>query len=536
MKRSSRMRVFITAFVTLTILTACGSSGGDSATTSTNTPTKVVAATLAPVGNLPAPIMASGGNSQLPTYTCAADAFASYYTLQVIQQTKLDEKYGFRLAIVPFLLDGSGGKYDISEDQRVAALSSGQWDCLLTTLDSVARRGESGQITAIIDESAGADQLWATSAVTTLNDLRGKKIAVAEASVGEFFAYYVLNLAGVTIDPQTGAEIVKASSVADAVDTFNNGRAQAVSGWDPDIQKAATGQGRKLIGTETLRVVVDVIVTSRQSIAGRADVVQGFHDAWFDALKMSAEDFDKFASSVAAWGNNDWSLVTTAKAKDDLGGALDLIAQASLDANRIAMQDLTLIQDRIDQAKRVWAAAGQNPSQVSGALIEPKFVLASAGKAALRTDKPVRNATFYMTARPNFTAISAEEADKAQTLAILPCRTFEFLPGRFDLTEASQQTLRECAVPILKSSPDIYLTVLGSAAWPTGMTEQDTRDFALKRTNSVADFLAQQGVNRERLVLKATVPPPDRRNLGDDREEDRKKDRFVQLTLILTGR
>jgi hypothetical protein len=68
------------------------------------------------------------------------------------------------------------------------------------------------------------------------------------------------------------------------------------------------------------------------------------------------------------------------------------------------------------------------------------------------------------------------------------------------------------------------------------MTEQDTRDFALKRTNSVADFLAQQGVNRERLVLKATVPPPDRRNLGDDREEDRKKDRFVQLTLILTGR
>jgi ABC-type nitrate/sulfonate/bicarbonate transport system substrate-binding protein len=509
--------------------TACNSSG------SQPTSPPAVAAPTEYSGPLPAPITAGAISDSLPTYTCAADAFASYYTLQVIQQAKLDVKYGFHLAIVPFLLDNKK-EYDISEEQRVGALAAGKWDCLLTTLDSVALSGESGEITAIIDESAGADQLWVKPGIATINDLRGQQIAVTSGSVSEFFTYYVLNVAGVTVDPRTGATIVKADTIGDAIQAFNSGKATAVAGWEPDIEKAKDGQGRKLVGSDTLRVVVDVIVTARQSITSRSNVVQAFHDAWFDALRLAAEDFNTFAGSVAAWGHNDWSGIQVATAKDDLGAQLDLIAQASLDANRIAMQDIGIIQERIDQARRVWAAAGETPTDVSGALIEPKFVLASAGKTALRTDKPLRNSSFYMTARPSFTAISPEEADKAQTLGILPCRTFEFLPGSTDLTDAAQQSLQDCVVPILHSSPDLYLSVLGSAAWPTGETEQSTRDFAMRRAQSVADYLVSQGVNRERLVLKATVPPPERRNLGDDREADRKKDRFVQLTLILTGR
>ncbi len=516
-------------------LTGCSSSTPAAPPTAARAQATTAPATLPPVGPLPAPITVSSSGDNLPTYTCGADAFASYYTLQVIQQAKLDVAHGFHLAIVPFALDNNKD-YDITEDQRVAAVANGKWDCLLTTLDSVALHPESGQITAIVDESAGADQLWAKKNVATLNDLRGQNIAVTEGSVSEFFTYYVLSVAGVTVDPRTGATIVKADTVTDAIKTFNDGKASVVTGWEPDIKDAEKGSGHKLVGSDTLRVVIDVIVTARQSISGRAAVVQSFHDAWFDALKLSAEDFGKYADAVGAWGHNDWSGVSKDKAKDNLGGALDGIAQASLDANRIAMQDTGIIQERIDTAKRVWAAAGREPSNFPGTLIEPKFVLAASGKTALKTNKPLRNNSFYMTARPTFKPLTAEEADKAQTLGILPCRTFEFLPGDYRLTDASKQTLTECAVPILKSSPDIYLTVLGSAAWPTGETEQSTRDFAMKRATSVADYLTSQGVNKDRLVLKATVPPPERRNLGDDREPDRKKDRFVQLTLILTGR
>ncbi len=515
------------------ILSACNS--GPQVQSSTGVPTGGAAVAAPTIASLPAPVMSGKITDNLPTYVCAADAFASYYNLQAIQQNGLDVAHGFHLGIVPFLLDNSSA-YDINEEQRVGALAAGQWDCLLTTLDSVALHGESGQITAIVDESAGADQLWVRDPIKTLNDLRGQQIVATAGSVSEFFAYYVLNVAGVTLDPRTGATLVEANTVTDAIKSFNQKQANAVSAWEPDVENAAEGGGHKLVGTDTLRVIVDVVVTARQSINSRPEVVQAFHDAWFDALKLSADNFDKYAASIAAWGHNDWSAVSTSNASKDLGSALDLIAQAPLEANQIAMQNTNIIQSRLDQAKRVWAAAGQTPSEVSSSLIEPKFVLASADKANLHSNKPVHNASFYMTAHPSFPVLSSAEADSAQTLAILPCRTFEFLPGDFTLTDEAKQILQECVVPILGSSPDLYMTVLGSAAWPTGETEQGTRDFAMHRAQSVADYLVAQGIDKGRLILKATVPPPERRNLGDDREEDRKKDRFVQLTLILTGR
>jgi len=76
----------------------------------------------------------------------------------------------------------------------------------LTTLDSVALASP-GIITAIVDESAGADQLWVRDA-STINDLKGKRIAFSRGSVGEYFVYYTLSIArlnprfDVTLVPQ----------------------------------------------------------------------------------------------------------------------------------------------------------------------------------------------------------------------------------------------------------------------------------------------------------------------------------------------
>src|SRR5207253_9621873 len=112
MSMISKLSRVIGITVVAVILAACGSES----------PPKVE--------NLPAPITAGKISDNLPTYTCAADAFASYYTLQVIQQAGIDVKHGFHLAIVPFQLDNDKA-YDISEDQRVGAMAAGQWDCLL---------------------------------------------------------------------------------------------------------------------------------------------------------------------------------------------------------------------------------------------------------------------------------------------------------------------------------------------------------------------------------------------------------------------
>ncbi|MDT8307115.1 MAG: hypothetical protein RRC07_14380, partial [Anaerolineae bacterium] len=175
-----------------------------------------------PAANLtsPDPIFgpAAEGSGDLPAYVCGADAFGSYFTLQQMQMAGIDVEHGFRLGIVPFLLDDDPA-YDISEEQRNALLANGQWDCLLTTLDAVALDSP-GVITAIVDESAGADQLWARE-IDTINELQGKRITFARNSVGEYFVYYVLSIA--RLNPRFDVTLVPQDSVADAVAAFNRG-------------------------------------------------------------------------------------------------------------------------------------------------------------------------------------------------------------------------------------------------------------------------------------------------------------------------
>jgi hypothetical protein len=107
-----------------------------------------------------------------PSYICGADTFGSYFTLQQMQMSGKDIEHGFHLGIVPFFLDDDPA-YDVSEEQRTALLNSGVWNCLLTTLDSVALSSP-GIITAIVDESAGADQLWARD-ISTINDVEKRR-------------------------------------------------------------------------------------------------------------------------------------------------------------------------------------------------------------------------------------------------------------------------------------------------------------------------------------------------------------------------
>jgi ABC-type nitrate/sulfonate/bicarbonate transport system substrate-binding protein len=477
------------------------------------------------------PIFAGGQppTDNLPKYVCAADAFGSYYALQQMQVAGYDVKFGFHLGIIPIALEES---YNLSEEARTSLLQSGTIDCLFTTLDSAALTG-AGVITAVVDESAGADQLWARSTIKTINDLRGKKLIYASGSVGEFFALYTLNVAGLV--PRNDVQMVPADSVEDAVKRFNQGQADAVSGWEPDIRNAAQGGGQYLIGSDKLRVVVDVIMTSRNAISTKAGAVQGFHNAWFFTLKNQFENFPTAAKQIADWGNNDWTGIQPATAEADLGKAVANIAQAGLSQNSAVMSDPTVLVERLDTAQRVWAAFGR--SGFTGRtvdLVDPQFIRQSATRPDLATSGAPKNATFLLTSRPNLQAISPNQGE---TLAILPCRKFGFVPESTQLTSESKRILDNCVLPTLSSSTGIYLRVVGSAAWPKNdppWTEKDIRDFARARAQSVADYLAQKGIDPKRLTLDAVIPPEARRNIESGLEQE--KDRFVEMTLITVGR
>jgi hypothetical protein len=480
----------------------------------------------------PEPIFASDydPDDDLPTYLCGADAFGSYFTLQQMQQSGLDVDHGFHLGIIPFLLDDDPA-YDISEEQRTALLDQGIWDCLLTTLDSVALTSP-GVITAIVDESAGADQLWARD-VLTINDLKEKRISFSRGSVGEYFVYYALSIA--RLNPRFDVTLVPRDSVADAVVAFNDGQADAVSGWEPDIYDAETGGGVPLLSSSQLRIIMDVIVTSRQSALEKADLVQAFHDAWFDTLKAQVEDFDNAAQQIAAWGHNDWSFVYEESAGEDLTLWLETVAQADLGDNAFIMRDTTPIISRLEIARRVWAASGAEvPEDEVLELVNPGFVLRSAAQANLQASGDPVNDTFSITVQLDLSGIDTEDA---ATLAVLPCRRFAFLPESTELTLESRRILDECVMPTLSQSVGLLLRVKGSSAWPgpEGTYEkQEILDFAEARAQSVVDYLISQGIDPARFIVEATLPPEDHWETEDP--DKQAEDRYVEMTLTTVGR
>ncbi|MCO5193274.1 MAG: hypothetical protein M9941_00160 [Anaerolineae bacterium] len=537
-----RTRIIFAAIIGVTLIIICGVFtynfiSDRAATNATPEFTAVTpgAAASTPIVQLDSPDPVFGANYDsadgLPTYICGADAFGSYFTLQQMQMSGKDIEHGFHLGIVPFFLDDDPA-YDVSEEQRTALLESGQWECLLTTLDSVALKSP-GVITAIVDESAGADQFWGRD-IETLNDLDGKRITFARGSVGEYFTYYVLSIA--RLNPRFDVTLLPQDSVADAVAFFNEGSADAVSGWEPDIYDAESGGGNTLLSSEQLRIVIDSIVTSRQAIADDADLVQRFHDAWFDTLKAQVEDFDTAAMQIAEWGHNDWSFVYPESATDDFAIWLESVAQADLGDNIAVMRDTRPLVNRLEIARRVWAAAGLDvPDDDVEALINPGFVSRSASQAALQANGKPINDSFSIAAQIDVSTIA--NSGDATTLAVLPCRRFSFLPESTELTLESRRILDDCVVPTMSQSIGLLLEVEGSSAWPGPAgtyTETEIIEFAEARAQSVVDYLISQGIDQARFVVTAVLPPEDHRESEDPLVQQ--EDRFVEMTLITSGR
>jgi NitT/TauT family transport system substrate-binding protein len=487
-------------------------------------PTQAAAPTQAAGG--PAPTVPAGSASK-GTVTFAFDAFPTYYPGIIVEVNQLLKARGYDLKLVPFALDNQP---DVPEEERWAKLKSGEWDVLATTLDGLAKQSDPsiGAITAVIDESAGADKLVAKPEIATINDLKGKKIAFSQGSVGEYFLYYALSLAGlgpqdVTLAPQ--------QSVADAVKAYTDGQADAVSAWVPDVQAAQDKGAKVVIASDKLRAILDVLITSRPALTNKAEAIQAFHDAWFEALKTMVDTPDQAEQAIIKWGHTDWSGIAQA---GDLKSALAPLAQATLNSNQIAFQRPQLLVSRISEAQAVWARAGQVPPQADlNQLVDGRFALASARDTALFTTAPPVNSSFLLTAKVDLPQLSAAEQQSAQAVVKLPLEKIEFEPESTRLTQKATDDLTAQVLPVLRSS-QLYLKIEGSAAWPGPeghFTKDDIQQVAQARADSVAQFLAGQGIDPNRLIIGTL----DSKFPNSTDENQLVQDRIVRFTLVTTG-
>jgi hypothetical protein len=144
------------------------------------------------------------------------------------------------------------------------------------------------------------------------------------------------------------------------------------------------------------------------------------------------------------------------------------------------------------------------------------------------------NDTFSISPNLDLSAVASEDS---ATLAVLPCRTFTFLPESTELTLESRRILANCVIPTLSQSVGLFLKVEGSSAWPANeppYTEDDILEVAEGRAQSVVDYLVSEGIDPARFIVVATLPPESNRHTEDPNVMA--TDRFVELTLVTVGR
>lgn len=436
--------------------------------------------------------------------------FPPYAPVVLLFQEKLAEKRGVGVRFVPFDIED---RNRISEARRAELLQNGGFDVLMTTMGSYALYGgpNVGKVTAIVGESAGADKaIVQASAIQTFNDMAGKAFAFSDSSVSEYLLYYMLRVGGV---PASQTVRFGQENLNQAVRRYLAREAHGVVGWTSgDMEQAARrDDSRVLMTSDQFRVTMDVMISGTRALETKRDAMQAFHDAWFEATKLTIERPEAAAAAIARW-SVPWTGVGSTK---DLTDSLQEFAQATLQDNATVMSDqnLSLLYSRYKESQVVWLSGGREVRQVLRddqlpSVFDPAFVRASARDQALVSTRPPVNPTFHLTARPQVLGLTPEQQSRLTTVAVLGVREVLFDPGSTTLSRGAQQAIEDSVIPVLRSTVGTYLRIEGSAAWPAGagLNEALVNGLAFERARAVQDYVIKFGIPVERLVLASTLP------------------------------
>jgi NitT/TauT family transport system substrate-binding protein len=176
--------------------------------------------------------------------------------------------------------------YNASRD----AFKSGAVDVLWTTADSFpTEAGGLKEFDPVIifqsDWSRGGDAIVVREGINSINDLRGKKISVAQGTPSHTFLLWLLNTAGLT---QKDVTIVVVPSAIDSATTYKAQQVDAAVVWSPDdIDCVKNVTGTKILkSTKGTNIIADVFYVKRDFLNSHRNEIKALIEGW---MKGAAE-------------------------------------------------------------------------------------------------------------------------------------------------------------------------------------------------------------------------------------------------------
>ncbi len=330
------------------------------------------------------------------------------------------------------------------------------------------------------DWSRGGDAIAVTSEIKHVSDLKGKRIAVAEATPSHYFALYLLSQANM----KTGdVSFVYTASAIEAAALFRTGKVDAAVSWSPDVYQAAEARkgGHILASTKDATALIADIFVSRGDFAEKhPELLAKFLLGWFDGV----EQVNKNPASVYDLMVKGFEGIK----KEDAKGMVEDVKLPSY-AENLAFFEVTGDQlrgydDIYSESLTIWRSLGK----ISGKTLAektrtPKFLNAIKKEAEKRfgkieTKKSTKEFAF------NF------DEKKVEKKSILTKRISIFFPsGKFEL-DGNAKIILDDAAALAQTFGSANMRVTGNTDSKGNAKKNQT--LSKKRAQAVVNYVVQK--------------------------------------------
>ncbi|MFK3970666.1 ABC transporter substrate-binding protein [Pseudomonas sp. NPDC087358] len=183
----------------------------------------------------------------------------------------------------------------------MAAQASGKLSGSASTLDEILKYRPQFCFRAVaaLDESYGGDGVLVGKDVNSLQDLKGKSVAVNEGSVSQFWLNYLLKNAGMKMSDLT----IQNMTADEAATAFIAGRVPAAVTWEPHLTTVRNKQQGKVLvdSSSTPGVIVDAVALNCDVIEKQPADVKALVAGLYKAVQYTKEH-PKEAYAIMAKG------------------------------------------------------------------------------------------------------------------------------------------------------------------------------------------------------------------------------------------
>jgi len=235
----------------------------------------------------------SAAPAQSAKITFGFSAWPGWFPWQVAQEQGLFTKNHINVEL----------KYFDSYTDSLNALATGAIDANSQTLNDTLASVSGGAKQTIVlvnDNSTGNDKIIAREGISSLADLKGKKVAVEQGTVDHYLLLLALAQAKLT---EKDIDLVPLVTDAAAA-AFAAGKVDAVGAFAPFTTTALGRQGSRAIATsaEFPGAIPDHLVVTDAMLKNRPQDVQALVNTWFDTLKWIKQNKDAAVEIMAKRG------------------------------------------------------------------------------------------------------------------------------------------------------------------------------------------------------------------------------------------